>query len=182
MAPWIKEFSSPEAQALFDITPSGHTIDFKLVYRPTLKKWTSSGGRTILIGDAAHCNLPTAGQGGSQAIEDAVTLAYCLQHCGGDVPLATEVTQRIRYHRSNVVHKSGQLNRDSFDKVPWDVIEADPETWARKRFPHLRPHDAIATVETNFEKIAAEIRSGKTGSLDEVAMPLPVGGVFEGDH
>lgn len=178
MKPWIKEFTSKEAQALHEITPEGATIDFKLVYRPPLKKWNSAGGRIILIGDAAHCNLPTAGQGGSQAVEDAVTLGYCLQHCQGDVSLATEVTQRIRYHRSNAVHESGALNRDSFDKVPWEMIEAHPKQWASKRFPHLRDHDALRVVEENFERIAAEVRSGSKGELEEVALPLPPGGVF----
>ncbi|KAJ4353245.1 uncharacterized protein N0V89_004972 [Didymosphaeria variabile] len=183
MLPWIKEFTSPEAQALFEITPVGRTIDFKLVYRPPLEKWTSKNGRIILIGDAAHCNLPTAGQGGSQAIEDALTLAYCLQHCNRDVPLATEITQRIRYHRSNEVHKSGKLTRDSFHKVSWDEIMQDPKRWGQKRFPHLRPHDALETVSSQFEVIKQEIESGKNGSLDEVAMPLPPGGIFmTGDH
>ncbi|MFI2371158.1 FAD-dependent monooxygenase [Streptomyces sp. NPDC018833] len=33
-------------------------------------------GRTVLIGDAAHAMAPTLGQGGNQAIEDAVVLAH----------------------------------------------------------------------------------------------------------
>lgn len=35
-------------------------------------------GRVALIGDAAHAMLPTAAQGGAQAIEDAWVLARCL--------------------------------------------------------------------------------------------------------
>ncbi len=35
-------------------------------------------GRTALLGDAAHAMAPTLGQGGNQAIEDAVVLAHHL--------------------------------------------------------------------------------------------------------
>jgi 2-polyprenyl-6-methoxyphenol hydroxylase-like FAD-dependent oxidoreductase len=35
-------------------------------------------GRVALLGDAAHAMQPTLGQGGNQAIEDAVVLAHCV--------------------------------------------------------------------------------------------------------
>lgn len=42
---------------------------------PKLERWGSSGGRVVVLGDAAHAIPPTAGQGASQAMEDAVTFA-----------------------------------------------------------------------------------------------------------
>lgn len=174
----MEPFTAPDAQALLEITPPGKTIDFKLVYRDPIDKWSSKGGRTILIGDAAHANLPTAGQGASQALEDATTVAYCLEAAGKDVRLALEAAQRIRYHRSNAVHKSGQTNRDAFHKIPWEEIEAAPAEWAKKRFPKLKPWDPLKFAEDNFKKVSDDIKNGVTGTLDEVAVPIPEGGFW----
>ncbi|KAF4964431.1 hypothetical protein FSARC_7617 [Fusarium sarcochroum] len=175
---WMKFFPAEDAQALLEVTPVGKTIDFKLVYRPIIDNWVSSGGRTILIGDAAHANLPTAGQGASQALEDAVTVAQCLGMSDGDVKLALEATQRIRYHRSNAVHQSGQKNRDAFYKIPWDDIEADPEEWAKKRFPKLKPWDPLEFAKDQFPSVAEAIKKGVKGHLDDVAVPPPEGGYW----
>ncbi|KAF4995331.1 hypothetical protein FDECE_12822 [Fusarium decemcellulare] len=178
VAKWMEFFPAKDAQALFQVTPIGKTIDFKLVYRPVIDNWVSSGGRTILIGDAAHANLPTAGQGASQALEDAVTVAQCLEMSRGDVKLALEAAQRIRYHRSNAVHKSGQQNRDAFYKIPWDDIEANPEGWAKKRFPKLKPWDPLEFAREQFPKVAEDIKKGIKGHLDDVAVPPPQGGYW----
>jgi FAD-dependent urate hydroxylase len=43
---------------------------------PSLPRW--SQGRLALLGDAAHATAPTMGQGGCQAMEDAIWLARCL--------------------------------------------------------------------------------------------------------
>ncbi|KAK0642640.1 FAD-dependent monooxygenase mdpD [Lasiodiplodia hormozganensis] len=46
---------------------------------PKLESWASAreegAGRVVVLGDAAHAIPPTAGQGASQALEDAVTFA-----------------------------------------------------------------------------------------------------------
>lgn len=49
----------------------------QLVDRHPVARW--SAGRCTLLGDAAHPMLPFLAQGASQAIEDAVTLAGCLE-------------------------------------------------------------------------------------------------------
>jgi len=41
-----------------------------------LSRW--SLGRITVLGDAAHATAPTLGQGGCQAMEDAILLARCL--------------------------------------------------------------------------------------------------------
>lgn len=49
---------------------------------PKIPSWTSSShhNRVLLLGDAAHAIPPTAGQGASQAFEDASSLALLLSH------------------------------------------------------------------------------------------------------
>jgi salicylate hydroxylase len=51
-----------------------------LYFRDPLERWGS--GRITLLGDAAHPAPPSAGQGASMALEDAVTLAACLRRSG----------------------------------------------------------------------------------------------------
>jgi 2-polyprenyl-6-methoxyphenol hydroxylase-like FAD-dependent oxidoreductase len=45
-------------------------------------------GRVALLGDAAHAMTPNLGQGGCQAIEDAIVLAHHLARAPEDVPAA----------------------------------------------------------------------------------------------
>ncbi|KAJ0304493.1 hypothetical protein COL516b_005848 [Colletotrichum fioriniae] len=176
--PFIAPFA-PECKALLECTPPECLIDFKLVYRPHIKKWTSKSGRIILIGDAAHAHLPTSGQGGSQAIEDAVTVAACLGKSNGNVQLALEIAQRIRYHRANKFHANAIVHRDALHKVDWATIEANPKEWALKRFPRVRDFDAQAVVDEWYDTVKEDVLSGKGGTLEDLAIPLlPKEGVY----
>jgi salicylate hydroxylase len=55
----------------------GQVFKWGLFGRPWLDEW--SCGRVVLLGDAAHPMLPFLGQGGANAIEDAMILARCLK-------------------------------------------------------------------------------------------------------
>jgi len=52
------------------------------LYRLPPVDW--SAGRIALLGDAAHPVLPFLAQGAALAIEDAITLARCIETCPGD--------------------------------------------------------------------------------------------------
>ncbi|WP_330344260.1 FAD-dependent monooxygenase [Streptomyces longwoodensis] len=56
-------------------------------------------GRVALLGDAAHAMTPNLGQGGCQAVEDAVVLAHLLAR-DPDVPSALAAYTRARHRRT----------------------------------------------------------------------------------
>lgn len=65
-------------------------------------------GRVAVLGDAAHAMPPTLGQGGNQAVEDAITLAHHLDDLPGytaaRLPRTTAITRRaVRVARVNLM-------------------------------------------------------------------------------
>lgn len=77
--------------------------------RRPVKRW--SKGRVVLLGDAAHPMTPNLGQGGCQAIEDAVVLAEVLTSCAS-VGDALRRYERLRVRRANdIVAKSHSAGR-----------------------------------------------------------------------
>jgi 2-polyprenyl-6-methoxyphenol hydroxylase-like FAD-dependent oxidoreductase len=67
---------------------------------PALPRWQR--GPVVLLGDAAHATSPSAGQGVSLALEDAIVLAQCLRdlpHLDG----ALQLYERLRRKRAEQV-------------------------------------------------------------------------------
>lgn len=62
--------------AVIAATPPDRLVRNDIIDRAMPDKW--SHGRVTVVGDAAHPMRPHLGQGGCQAIEDAVVLARCL--------------------------------------------------------------------------------------------------------
>jgi 2-polyprenyl-6-methoxyphenol hydroxylase-like FAD-dependent oxidoreductase len=74
---------------------------------PPLSTYVS--GRVALLGDAAHAMDPALGQGAGQAVEDAVTLAACLDG-SPDVDSALAHYDRLRRPRTQaIVRRSARL-------------------------------------------------------------------------
>lgn len=87
---------APIFKDLVKCTPPKTIINFELFWRNPQPSWTSPGNRVIQIGDAAHSFLPASGNGATQAIEDAVSLASCLE-IGGKDKVAQSVRAHIRF-------------------------------------------------------------------------------------
>jgi salicylate hydroxylase len=67
-------------------------------------------GRIALIGDAAHAMLPTAAQGGAQAIEDAFVLADCLANTPDRPAAALQRYEKRRKTRVIRIANEAQRN------------------------------------------------------------------------
>ncbi|MEU6719380.1 FAD-dependent monooxygenase [Nonomuraea sp. NPDC046802] len=95
-------------------------------------------GRIVLLGDAAHAMTPDLGQGGCQAIEDAITLAHHLAATGDAADLtralrAYTVARRPRTHA--MVRRSALTGRLVHLKAPAAVWARDRLLWAAERLP-----------------------------------------------
>lgn len=73
-------------------------------------------GRFQLIGEAAHPMLPNAGQGSSQAFEDAYVLARWLDAGRDDPEAALAAFRNVRIPRAHAVQRQSLLN-SSFMRV-----------------------------------------------------------------
>lgn len=94
---------------LLQATPEEAILRTDINDRPPASRWTK--GRVTLLGDAAHPMTPNMGQGGCQAIEDAVVLAGCLSRASG-VEAALADYEHRRVDRANsFVARSYSLGR-----------------------------------------------------------------------
>lgn len=98
-------------------------------------------GRVVLIGDAAHASVPMMGQGGCQAMEDALVLAEVLR-AEDSVEGALETYVSRRRPRVGWVQQQSRVVAESFD-LPSDVRNAvlreRGEHLMRARFAPLIP-------------------------------------------
>jgi 2-polyprenyl-6-methoxyphenol hydroxylase-like FAD-dependent oxidoreductase len=94
---------------LIEKTPAASIFRTDIHDRPPVQSWAR--GRVVLLGDAAHPMTPNMGQGGGQAVEDAVVLASCLTS-EADVPAALACYQALRIPRANgIVRQSRRLGQ-----------------------------------------------------------------------
>lgn len=83
---------------MISTTPESSLVDFKIMWRDSQPTWTSPQSRIVQLGDAAHTFVPTSGSGANMAIEDAASLASCLQVAGrAETPMAVRVHNLLRY-------------------------------------------------------------------------------------
>ena len=162
-------------------TPESNLVDYKLVWRDPLKTWLSPSARITLMGDAAHCHLPTSAQGGSQAMEDGVALAVALKRAKGDVPLALRVFERIRFNRSHVTHMASISVRDGYHNFDFDGDEVlkNPQVLNLPRPEWVIEYDIERESEEHFEHLAADVKSYKPGRIEDLA--LPAGGDYDSE-
>ncbi|KAE8452056.1 hypothetical protein EG329_002221 [Mollisiaceae sp. DMI_Dod_QoI] len=166
---------------LVKCTPAKTIINFELLWRDPQPSWTSPGARVVQIGDSAHSFLPASGNGATQAIEDAVSLATCLQKGGKDnIPQSVRAHIRFRFIRTTCAQKLGFANADLFQETNWEKVKLNP----RKATPMLPKwvfsHDPEKYAEENYEKAILSIKNDVPWYVDDSLPPnYPAGYKFE---
>lgn len=113
-------------------------IKWTLGELPPLETCKSDNGRVVLVGDAWHAMIPHGASGGNSAIEDAVSLAECLQWAwdrrGPDgnglypaIAQATGIFQSVRKPRVERMQTSAHesytfLSASGQDKIDRDTM------------------------------------------------------------
>jgi 2-polyprenyl-6-methoxyphenol hydroxylase-like FAD-dependent oxidoreductase len=126
--------------ALIAATDEGAILRNDLYDLPPMQTW--SRGRVTLLGDAAHATTPNLGQGGCQAIEDAVVLARALSQTA-DVEAALQAYEAQRIARANrIIELSRRVGvvgnwRHPLARALRDTLTRLTPRWARLR--SLRP-------------------------------------------
>lgn len=144
-------------------TPRHKFINYPLINHKPLARWVSKRKRSILIGDAAHPLSPAAGQGAAQGIEDANVLAICLGLAGRrNVPLALQVTERIRRPRASAVQLTSHRANEGWRNQNWDLFEPQQETVASLPLQEwIFDHDSQAYTLAEFNQVVTAIEEGK---------------------
>ncbi|KAH7087747.1 hypothetical protein FB567DRAFT_495851 [Paraphoma chrysanthemicola] len=143
-------------------TPNGSVFDWKMMWRDPQPQWVSTGGRVVQLGDAAHPFLPTSGAGATMAMEDAWSLAACLDFGGSDnVPLAARVHNKLRFERVSCAQKMGLKNREMLHKTDWDFISQHPEVLAKLFFKSwINNHNPEEYAINNYTNCVEHLLKG----------------------
>ncbi|KAL1879945.1 hypothetical protein VTK73DRAFT_6525 [Phialemonium thermophilum] len=154
--PW-----APIFKELVRATPPKTIVNFELLWRDPKPSWASPGSRVVQIGDAAHSFLPASGNGATQAIEDAISLASCLQIGGRDnIPQSVRVHVRLRFVRTSCAQKLGFANAELLQDTDWGRAKLDPRR-AQPRMPRwVWEHDPEPYAYDNYDKVVENIRDG----------------------
>lgn len=176
--PW-----APVFKELVKLTPPRTIINFELFWRDPRPSWASPGGRVVEIGDAAHPYLPASGNGATQAIEDAVSVAACLQEAGAAVraPDAVRAHVRLRFVRNACAQKLGFANAELLQATDWVRARLDHRA-AQPRLPRwVWRHDPERHAHAHYRHALAALRRGLPWDREDPDIPpnYPPGYVYK---
>jgi 2-polyprenyl-6-methoxyphenol hydroxylase-like FAD-dependent oxidoreductase len=123
------------AAILLDATDGAGVLRTDIHDREPVTKW--GDGRVTLLGDAAHPMTPNLGQGGGQAVEDAVVLASCL-----GLP-ETDIVQALRRYEATRVERANRMVREA--RMLGSLFQANGAVTSRLRNTLFRATSGLAT-------------------------------------
>jgi 2-polyprenyl-6-methoxyphenol hydroxylase-like FAD-dependent oxidoreductase len=134
---------------LIEATPSSSILKTGAVDRLSTRNWGS--GRMTLLGDAIHPTTPNLGQGGCQAMEDAMVLARCFGKYGATEE-ALRRYERARYNRTAAITRYsryygsvGQWTNVIATGLRRATLSLVPEATARRVMQVVFDYDAAKT-------------------------------------
>ncbi|KAL3430234.1 FAD/NAD(P)-binding domain-containing protein [Aspergillus tetrazonus] len=151
----------PAIEALVRRAPRGAAIHWSLLWRNLRSQWTFKGGHVVQLGDAAHSSVPASAAGATLAIEDAVTLATCLQ-LAASAPLGARVYNLLRYQRVSCTQKMAFVNLQLLNAstTDWDATHKDPKQ-VRLLFPKwVFRHDPESYAYEKYGQAFAHLVAG----------------------
>lgn len=113
--------------ALLAAVPPDTVLRHDLYDLPPLPSFAH--GRVALLGDAAHAMTPNLGQGACQALEDAVTLAHCLDGTPDITAALTSYDRQRRPRTQAVARRSARLG--TVGQLSWPPAVLLRDTAAR---------------------------------------------------
>ncbi|RDW58500.1 hypothetical protein BP5796_12430 [Coleophoma crateriformis] len=155
-------------------TPASCIISWPLIWRNPSTIWHSPQARVIQVGDSAHSFLPTSGNGATQAIEDAITVATCLERAASSllfedqttsptpsiVDLAVRAHNKLRFERVSCAQKLGFANAFLLHHTDWDGAKKDPGK-AQPNIPQwIWRHNPEAYAQERWDEVHAYVTGG----------------------
>jgi len=135
---------SPAILALVRTAPRG-VVHWPLLWRDLQREWVSKGGHVVQVGDSAHTFTPTSGNGATQALEDAATLAACLELSGrGGMDTGTKIYNLLRAQDG---HRLGSHRRG-----PGQGAYTLPQVDLQPRPGRLRVRKVRSSVQTRGKR------------------------------
>lgn len=126
---------------IIEATPEENIIRSDINDLSPIQQWWK--GRVVLIGDAAHATTPNLGQGGCQAVEDALVLAKCLKENKNPASAFTQY-QSLRYkkalHVVNISWQFGKMTNLGSPVLRWlrnNAMRMMPESIAIKQLDKI---------------------------------------------
>ncbi|KAF7627748.1 FAD binding domain protein [Aspergillus flavus] len=151
----------PFLTELIKATPNSRCTDWKLLWRNPQPKWASPKARVIQLGDSAHSFLPTSGSGAAMAMEDAYSLATCLQLGGkSNFALAVRIHNHLRFERVSCAQKMGFHHREKFHNTDWDAVAKNPDIFSKTTANWIMRHNPEQYAYDNYGKCANHLLTG----------------------